>query len=56
MYNDPFNITVPTFNTAGLTDAVTAVLAALASKPAARDTTAASSLTKLVENLRALGL
>jgi hypothetical protein len=70
--NDPFAITIPTFNTtfegvstagtgsvpyvAPLADAVEGIRAALASKPAARDTTAGPKLVSLIESLRQLGL
>lgn len=54
---DPItSIEVPAFNTPDLTDAVEAVQTALASAPAARDTTAPKNLREVVEVLRKLGL
>jgi hypothetical protein len=47
---------VPTFNTGGLSTAVTAVLTALAAKPAARDTDAPQHLARLIDAMRGLGL
>src|SRR5690606_23483832 len=58
MSNDPFSIQVPNFATAGLSDAVNAIVAALAAKKFGATSTnaaaAAQSLAEVVAKLRAI--